>query len=190
MCWEATITKRAVAWVGSVQPECTVPLSTWSFRNFKPEFLLNGKRPKSMHRLTQPRSQGSLLPALRSVGRVGENPGNEVGTYCVETLLEGINSHVKCLIQKHHDVIIRTFYAQKELKKKYASVLFWLSMLVHKKTDKTNCIDHRVRPSSYTVLSVVGNVDNHIAAWTPFTDKTSKIDWDSVTCVMHSRDYY
>ena len=33
-----TITKRAVAWVGSVQPECTVPLSTWSFeilnRNF------------------------------------------------------------------------------------------------------------------------------------------------------------
>ena len=27
----------------------------------------------------QPRSQGSLLPALsRSVGRVGENPGNEV----------------------------------------------------------------------------------------------------------------
>ena len=26
----------------------------------------------------QPRSQGSLLRALRSVGRVGENPGNEV----------------------------------------------------------------------------------------------------------------
>ena len=26
----------------------------------------------------QPRSQGSLLPALRSVGQVGENPGNEV----------------------------------------------------------------------------------------------------------------
>ena len=45
MCCEATITKRAVAWVGSVQPECTVPLSTWNFRNFKPEFLLNGKRP-------------------------------------------------------------------------------------------------------------------------------------------------
>ena len=45
----ATITKRAVAWVGSVQPECpaegTVPLSTWNFQNFKPEFLLNGKRP-------------------------------------------------------------------------------------------------------------------------------------------------
>ena len=38
-----TITKRAVAWVGSVQPECTVPLSTRSFRNFKPGFLLNGK---------------------------------------------------------------------------------------------------------------------------------------------------
>ena len=30
-------------------------------------------------KFTQPRSQGSLLPALsRSVGRVGENPGNEV----------------------------------------------------------------------------------------------------------------
>ena len=40
-----TITKRAVAWVGAVQPECTVPLGTWNFRNFKPEFLLNGKRP-------------------------------------------------------------------------------------------------------------------------------------------------
>ena len=46
MCCEATIPKRAVAWVGSWQPECTVPLSTWSFRNFKPEFLLNGKRPR------------------------------------------------------------------------------------------------------------------------------------------------
>ena len=41
-----TITKRAVAWVGSVQPECTVPLGTWNFRNFKPEFLLNGKCPR------------------------------------------------------------------------------------------------------------------------------------------------
>ena len=40
-----TITKRAVAWVRSVQTECTVPLDTWNFRNFKPEFLLNGKRP-------------------------------------------------------------------------------------------------------------------------------------------------
>ena len=34
-----TITKRAV------EPECTVPLNTENFRNFKPEFLLNGKRP-------------------------------------------------------------------------------------------------------------------------------------------------
>ena len=33
-----TITKRAVAWVGSVQPEFTVPLGTWNFRNFKPNF--------------------------------------------------------------------------------------------------------------------------------------------------------
>ena len=43
-----TITKRAVAWVGSVEPECTVPLNTENFRNFKPEFLLNGKRPRSL----------------------------------------------------------------------------------------------------------------------------------------------
>ena len=35
-----TITKRAVACVGFAQPECTVPLDTWHFRNFKPEFLL------------------------------------------------------------------------------------------------------------------------------------------------------
>ena len=40
-----TITKRAVAWVGSEQPECTVPLNTWNFRNFKTEFLLNGNHP-------------------------------------------------------------------------------------------------------------------------------------------------
>ena len=31
----------------------------------------------------QPRSQDSLLPALRSMGRVGENPGNEVGVSSV-----------------------------------------------------------------------------------------------------------
>ena len=45
-----TITKRAVAvaWVGSEQPECTVPLGAWNFRNFKTEFLLNGKRPLSL----------------------------------------------------------------------------------------------------------------------------------------------
>ena len=39
------ITKRTVAWFGSVQPECIIPLGTWNFRNFKPEFLLNRKRP-------------------------------------------------------------------------------------------------------------------------------------------------
>ena len=42
-----TITKHAVAWVRSVQSEYTVPLGTWNFRNFKPEFLLNGKCPGS-----------------------------------------------------------------------------------------------------------------------------------------------
>ena len=40
----STITKIAVALVWSVQPECTVPLGTWIFRNFKQKFLLNGKR--------------------------------------------------------------------------------------------------------------------------------------------------
>ena len=30
-----------LSWIESVQPECTVTLGTW---NFKPEFLLNGKR--------------------------------------------------------------------------------------------------------------------------------------------------
>ena len=41
-----TITKPAVAWVGSVQPEYTVLLrGMWNFRNFKPDFFLNGKRP-------------------------------------------------------------------------------------------------------------------------------------------------
>ena len=39
-----TITKCAAAWVGSVQLEGTVPLGTWNFQNFKPEFLLNGQR--------------------------------------------------------------------------------------------------------------------------------------------------
>ena len=33
-----TMTKRSVTWIGSVQPECTVPLGTWDFRNLKPIF--------------------------------------------------------------------------------------------------------------------------------------------------------
>ena len=33
-----TITKRAVGWVWSVQPECTASLDTWNFRNFKSEW--------------------------------------------------------------------------------------------------------------------------------------------------------
>ena len=37
--------KRVVARVRSVQRECTGPLGTWNYQNFKPEFLLNGKRP-------------------------------------------------------------------------------------------------------------------------------------------------
>ena len=69
-----TITKQAVAWVGSVQPECTVPLGTWNFRNFKPKFLLNRKRPRSrnyqtiswMHRLSNFLTYGAPLRALRA----------------------------------------------------------------------------------------------------------------------------
>ena len=42
-----TIPKRAVAWVRSVQPECTIPFGTWNFQNFKLEFSLNVKFPCS-----------------------------------------------------------------------------------------------------------------------------------------------
>ena len=35
--------------LGSVQPKFIVPLGTWNFRNFKPEFLLNGKRPATIN---------------------------------------------------------------------------------------------------------------------------------------------
>jgi len=41
-----TMTKLAMAWVSlvwSVQLEFTVPMGTWNFWNFKPEFLLSGK---------------------------------------------------------------------------------------------------------------------------------------------------
>ena len=54
---------------------------------------------------------------------------------------------------------MRTFHAQKDLKKKSASMFFWFSMLVHKTTDKTNFIDHQV----IYHLSVAGDVNNHIA---------------------------
>ena len=40
--------------------------------------LATGLVSKSKGAIEQPRSQGSLLPDLL-VGRVGENPGNEVG---------------------------------------------------------------------------------------------------------------
>ena len=39
------ITKRVVAWVRSVQPECTVLLGKRNLRNLKQEFLFNGKHP-------------------------------------------------------------------------------------------------------------------------------------------------
>ena len=34
--------KHTVAWVRSVQLECTVPLGVWNFQNFKQNFVLNG----------------------------------------------------------------------------------------------------------------------------------------------------
>ena len=43
-----TTTKRAVAWVGSVQPECNVSLGTWNVRKFEPEFLLNWTAKQSV----------------------------------------------------------------------------------------------------------------------------------------------
>ena len=36
------------------------------------------KVKKEREKNLQPHSQGSLLPTLRSIGRVGENPGNKV----------------------------------------------------------------------------------------------------------------
>ena len=48
----------------------------------------DAKESGDFHALvSHPRSQGSLLPALRNVGRVGENPGNArllVSTWCNE----------------------------------------------------------------------------------------------------------
>ena len=55
----------------SVLPQSQEPLS-------KALSCSSSEIPGRESRQTQPRSQGSLLP--RSVGRVGENPGNEVET--------------------------------------------------------------------------------------------------------------
>ena len=41
------ITKRAVAWIGSIQPECSVPIIMQKIQNLKPEFLLNGKHTRT-----------------------------------------------------------------------------------------------------------------------------------------------
>ena len=45
----------------------------------KPREILRTGRIKEV--ISQPRSQGSLLPVPTSQGRVGENPGNEVGNF-------------------------------------------------------------------------------------------------------------
>ena len=82
-----TITKRAVAWVGSVEPECTVPLNTENFRNFKPEFLLNGKRPKgSFHS----RAGGTPSGLMETCGQ----PGYVFRDFCLK---QGIDFIIFCL---------------------------------------------------------------------------------------------
>ena len=40
-----TITRRAVAWVGSVQTECTVPLGTWALVEWKASEMSNFDSP-------------------------------------------------------------------------------------------------------------------------------------------------
>ena len=44
-CLHLARIKSSVAWVSSVEPEFTVSKGRWNFLNFKPEFLLNRKRP-------------------------------------------------------------------------------------------------------------------------------------------------
>ena len=56
-------------------------------RGFRLRGLNNDICNDSIEPARQPRSQGSLLPALsRSLGRVGENPGNEVASKIEKTL--------------------------------------------------------------------------------------------------------
>ena len=45
LCLHSARIKSSVAWVRSVEPEFTVSKGRWNFLNFKPEFLLNRKRP-------------------------------------------------------------------------------------------------------------------------------------------------
>ena len=47
--WQNVVPSTALlypAYKNNNQPECTVPLGKWNFRNFELEFLLNGKRPR------------------------------------------------------------------------------------------------------------------------------------------------
>lgn len=41
-----TIFKCVVAWIGTVQPEYTLPLDMWNFQNFKLDYFWNGKCPE------------------------------------------------------------------------------------------------------------------------------------------------
>ena len=52
-----------MAWVRSVQLECTVPLSVWNFQNFKQNFFLNG----TYHKARCGRHPSAVLKALYCV---------------------------------------------------------------------------------------------------------------------------
>ena len=68
-------------WRKLFDPACSIAFCI--ARVLKPQhmsigfFLYNVYYLNSARNRWQPRSQGSLLPALQSVGQVGENPGNE-----------------------------------------------------------------------------------------------------------------
>ena len=48
-CLHCVRIKSAVAWVRSVQPECTISKGTWNFPNFKPEIFGEWKAPSSCY---------------------------------------------------------------------------------------------------------------------------------------------
>ena len=57
-----TITKRAVPWFGSVQPECTVPLGTdVEFPKFRTGIFVEWKEPKQLHIQLQKYNMGHIL---------------------------------------------------------------------------------------------------------------------------------
>ena len=60
-----TISTHATTWVGSVQPEWTIPLSMRNFRNFTTEFLLNRKHPLNQ-KVFRPEANHTNPPTKRT----------------------------------------------------------------------------------------------------------------------------